>query len=127
NGMSAKNYGSSGATVAPREGYDNQIIKKVREAITAGETADYILFNGLTNDANVTDESRLGEISTGYDMPDDVTTFSGAFEEIIKTMRDAWVSAKIIYVRVHNMSSRGDRQILFGDRAIEICKKWSIP
>lgn len=127
NNMVVANYGSDGATVAPREGYDNQIIKKINEAITAGESADYIIFNGLTNDANVTDESRLGEITTTYDMPADVTTFSGAFEELIKIMRDEWPAAKIIYVRPHNMDSRGDRQVIFGERAIEICKKWSIP
>lgn len=127
NGMLVSNYARGGATIAPRAGYDNQIIAKVNEAKAAGATADYIVFNGLTNDANVTDESRLGEISATYDMPANVTTFTGAFEQIIKTLRDQWTTAKIVYVRPHNMSSRGSRQILFGNRAIEICRKWSIP
>src|SRR5699024_1755390 len=70
---------------------------------------------------------RIGEISDGYDLPEEVNTFSGAFEELIYKIRNEWIDSKIVYVRVHNMSSRDDRQVLFGERAIEICRKWSIP
>src|SRR5699024_7827481 len=88
NSMIYRNYGSDGATIAPREGYDNQIIKKVNEAINDSLTPDYIVFNGLTNDANVTDAERIGEISDGYDLPEEVNTFSGAFEELIYKIRN---------------------------------------
>lgn len=127
NGMLYTNYASSGAVVAPRAGFDNEIIKQVNTAITASATTDYILFNGLTNDANVLDVSKAGVITAGYNDTLDLTTFAGAFENLVKTIINQWENAKIIYFRVHNMDSRDSRQKTYGDLVTAICKKWSIP
>ena len=47
--------------------------------------------------------------------------------EICRSLKLNWLGAKIIYVRVHNMSSRGNQQVLYGEMAVKICKKYSIP
>lgn len=127
NNMSFTNYSVGGATVAPRDGYDNQIIKQINQAITANDNADFIVFNGLTNDASATPIDRIGEMTTGYTDALDLNTFAGSFEEICRSLKLNWLGAKIIYVRVHNMSSRGNQQVLYGEMAVKICKKYSIP
>ncbi len=121
------NFASGGATIAPRAGYDNEVIKQVNDAIVQGITPDYVLFNGGTNDANVLDLSLTGTITDDYDDVLDLNTFCGAFENLVKTMVNNWHYAKIIYIRAHNMDSRDDRQRVYGELALEICKKWSIP
>lgn len=127
NGMTFINKAAGGSTIAPREGYDNQIINQVNSALSDSTAADYILLNGLTNDANVTPEDRKGVISEGYESTLDLNTFAGSFENLVKTLIINWMGSKIIYIRPHNMSSRDSRQILYGDLAVDICKKWSIP
>lgn len=127
NQMTHRNYSVGGATIAYRDGYTNQIIDQINTAINDGEAADYILFNGLTNDASATPIGRIGEMTGGYTDTLDSDTFAGAFEHICRTLILNWLGAKIIYVRVHNMSSRGTQQVLYGELAVKICKKYSIP
>ena len=126
NSMTLTNRSNGGATVGSTA--SNNIIDQINSAI--GQAADYILFNGLTNDIANSGNVPLGVISTGHTASLDVSTFCGGFENICKVLKTNWLGAKIIYVRPHSMpiTSRDlQKQIDYGNKAIEICKKWSIP
>jgi len=104
----------------------NNLSKYLDTAIGASITPDYVLIEGLAND--ISQGVTLGDIEAGYTDAYDTATFSGALENAISRIRAAWIGTKIVFVRVHNMNSRDAAlQISFGDRAIAICKKWSVP
>lgn len=126
NDMTVYDYAVGGATVMVLPDSTNNVLKRINDAITASISADYILFDGGTNDA-LRSTSLFGTISVGYNATLDTSTFCGAFEQICKTLKTTWIGTKIIYVRVHNLSSRDERQITLGNLAIEMCNKWSIP
>lgn len=132
NGMTVYDYSLGGATIT----YDSNastprrnIVTQVNDAISDVTNApDFIIFDGMTNDINGGALKPIGEISTGYSATLDNTTFSGAFEWIIKTLKSTYPASKLMYVRVHHMSSRNiDNQNTYGERAKSICEKWSVP
>jgi len=126
NNMTVVNRAVSGATVSSST--SNNILTQVNAAITAGNMADYIVFNGLANDIAVNSTVVLGAISDGYTATLDENTFCGAFESICKKLILNWMGSKIVYVRVHNMNTRDiTLQQQWGDLAAQMCKKWSIP
>ena len=85
---------------------------------------DFIVFNGLTNDCNKTWE--IGEISEGFDTTLDTTTFCGSFETILRTLKNKFPTAKIIYVTPHKMTAIDANSLkLYVETALEICEKWS--
>ena len=90
------------------------------------QKADYIIFNGLTND--VSSSPDWGTISEGYDGPFDVNTFCGGFESCCSLLKNNWIDSKILFVAVHKMCSRdtGGQERLQA-LAKEMCNKWSIP
>lgn len=127
NGMTVYDYAAPGATISVATDTPNNILNRIDDAIGKNVQADYIIFNGLTNDLNIT-TLDIGTISNGFDAPLDTATFSGAFEATCKKIKLHWPVAKIVYVRVHKMLSRDwQKQIDYGNRATEICEKWSIP
>jgi hypothetical protein len=70
----------------------------------------------------------LGKISEGFSASLDLDTFCGGMEYCCKTLLTYFNDKKIIFVRVHNMSSRNKTlQKVYGNKAIKICKKWRIP
>lgn len=121
NGMVYKSYAVSGTVVS-------QIATSV---VNATETsADYVLLEGGTNDdnniANATE--NLGSLSSGYTATLDTSTFYGNVESMIKSAKTKWVGAKILYILVHNMSTRdATAQKTCHDAIIACCQKWSIP
>lgn len=128
NGMTVFDYAVGGATIAVVSGSTNNILSRVNDAIAASITTDYIIFDGLTNDISGNSTVTLGTVSSGYLASLDTSTFSGSFETICKKIKTTWPAAKVVYVRVHKMLSRDwQKQIDFGNRAAEICQKWSIP
>lgn len=71
---------------------------------------------------------NVGTISQVYNGVLDKSTFCGAFEYIIRTLRNAYPSAKIVWVRPHNMASRPYiQQKEWGNLAQEICEKYGVP
>lgn len=125
NGATCISYALGGARIGQTT--SNNIPNQLNQAIEDNVTPDYILFNGGTNDIT-SPNTPLGEITSGYDDVLDLTTFSGAFEYICKMCKSNFPSAKVLYVRVHNMSSRWiEDQKIYGERALDICKKWSVP
>ena len=120
-------YSNGGATIGMTE--DNNILTQLDNAIASGVVPDYVIFDGGTNDISPSYNVPLGAISDDYQgITYDTTTFCGGLEQILKKIRNTWINTKIIYVRVHNMASRDVAlQKLYGEKALEICEKWSVP
>lgn len=126
--MGVIDYSVGGATITYNGNGVNDIVRQVDNAITENRQTDYIVINGYTNDIISSRNLPLGSISTLYDSPLDTSTFTGSLEYIIKSLKNNWPEAKILYVIVHKMSSRPfDRQETWGQRIREVMRKWSIP
>jgi hypothetical protein len=88
---------------------------------------DYILLNGGTNDAVAGIYNKIGTVTEDFDSKRDISTFCGAFEEIIATLKEKYPNAAIVYVRVHCMDRRDyKRQLVVGEEAVKICEKWGV-
>lgn len=135
-GFQLKKYAVGGARVGYKQG-KNWLIEQVKIALNEGIQPDYIVFNGFTNDCNVSEGATepdvpLGEIMAGYDGfdIDKVTrqdTFSYCFETVIYTFMTRFPKAKILFFRPHNMGRRDDElQKQYGERALTLCKKWGV-
>lgn len=135
-GFSLEKYCIGGARVGYYPG-KNWVVGQVRSAVRDGISADYIVFDGFTNDCNMTDgrncDVPLGEITDGYEkfdifaVKEERTTFTNCFENIAHAFRKYFPRAKLLFVRPHNMGRRDDYfQRLYGERALELCKKWGI-
>lgn len=130
--MTVKDFSLGGATITyvpDASTARKNITSQVTEAISSVVDApDYIIFDGLTNDINGGAVQPLGEVSEGYGSEFDNTTFCGAFEHIVRTLKTSYPSSKLAYVHVHHMASRNlNNQNIFGDKAEEICRKWGVP
>ncbi|MCM2675905.1 SGNH/GDSL hydrolase family protein [Alkalicoccobacillus plakortidis] len=126
--MPYTNYARGGATITSIPHLENDLHIHIEKALSEGAKADYIVFNGMTNDIVGSRNAPLGEVTEGYDNEFDESTFCGGFESICKKLKINWLGAKVLYVRPHNMKSRDiDKQIAFGNKALEVCRKWSIP
>ena len=128
NNMEYHTRASSGATIVVEDDSENNIVKQVDEAIASGVVPDYVIFNGYTNDITSQRTTPIGTLSDGYEAPFDTSTFTGAFEYICHKLQTTWNGVRILYIRPHKMPSRVlSKQIEYGNRALEVCKKWSIP
>lgn len=135
-GFTVKKYCVGGA----RTGYypgKNWIVAQVRSAIENKETADYIIFDGFTNDCNMTDGATcdvpLGEIKDGFDgfdifaVKEEGSEFSGCFQNILHAFKKYFPQARLLFVRPHKMGRRDAKaQLIYGERAVWLCKKWSV-
>jgi len=135
-GFSLRKYAVGGARVGFKEG-KNWLVEQVKRALAEGVAPDYIVFNGFTNDCNVSEGATepdvpLGEITQGYSGFDinKITksdTFSYCFETILYTFLSNYPKAKILFFRPHNMGRRDDAlQKLYGERALALCRKWGV-
>lgn len=125
NQLSLTNYAVDGYTVTNGT---FTILDQIDTAITEHNTADIILMNGLANDVLEPLDYPLGEVTDGYTSALNVDTFSGALEQAFKLLKTNYKNATIVYVLVHKMDSRDlTTQTSYAERAIDICKKWSIP
>lgn len=131
NQMSWTNYGKNGGTIAHR-GSDSTCIANIADkAITEHPAADYVIFEGGCNDADIMREAGLGSISSDY-ATFDTTTFTGAFEALVLKLITAYPYAKIGYIIPPKMYARNDYTAnthlhrLYFNRAIEVCEKWGI-
>ena len=141
NNMIWKNYGISGATITKETGHTS-ILNLSSTMETEYPNADYIIFEGGTNDADV-----IGSILNGntpakfgsYDMTDysgsyDDTTFCGAVEKLFYRMITVWDKKKIGFIIAHKMGkvntgytdATNNRRAYFGT-IMTLCEKWGIP
>ena len=116
-----------------RVGYQkdkNWVVTQVRTAIDNKVNPDLIIFNGFTNDCQMTDEKNcdvaLGEYSKNikdvYDLGEG-DAFTPCFQSCVEAMKKHFPKAKIIFVRPHKMGRRhAVHQVTYGERAVEICE-----
>ena len=81
-----------------------------------------IFVEGGVNDA-WSGKVPLGEISNGFNSDLYETTFTGAFESLLKQSLLKWKEAKIFYLIPHKMMGVNE----YLDRAKELCEKWGVP
>ena len=91
-------------------------------------SADYVLINGLTNDAySFVIVNELGEVTSDFDAQIDTNTFCGGFEETLKTAKEKWPTANIIYITTHINGNRNyEAQNILTELALEMCEKWEV-
>ncbi|WP_302739102.1 SGNH/GDSL hydrolase family protein [uncultured Clostridium sp.] len=124
--MICYDFAIGGATLG--ETTSNNITTQVDTALSKGITPDYILIEGGTNDI-ASYNVPIGQITDDYNVNNfDKSTTVGGLEWIIYTLKTNYPSAKIAFVSVHRMGSRGySSQIERQGICVDACKKWSIP
>ena len=134
NNMSWKNYGRNGGTVVPIDTVDQErwVPYQVDLAAAQYPNADYVIFEGGTNDADVLKDSGIGSFSESGYAPTDDSNFTGAFEMLVLKILNAYPHAKVGYIVAPKMGVSNDygstnTRRKFFDRAVEVCKKWGIP
>lgn len=144
NSMNYKNYAIGGGTVAEglpllQSGKERHSVSRTLEKMYEEfPNADYIVFDGGSNDADLlgnaflgNKETRLGEIDKTYFGTEfDKTTFCGALESVFCRATKYWKGKKIAYIIAHKMGPDMDdfnNRRLYFDKAIEVCRKWGIP
>lgn len=124
NNMIYENKGVSGGTIATGTSasyYISTSIVKMRE------DADYIILEGGFNDYAL--KVELGTLDTTYNTDlntYDTTNFTGAFEYMIVSALKRYNGKKIGFINIHKVAGHTALENYL-DRAIEICRKWSIP
>lgn len=136
NSMYLKDVSKGGATVgymASRDGQQTLIQHQKDMAIASTFEPDYILIDGQTNDIDKAsstpqnDKITLGEVTGAYDSDFVNTSFAGGLEIIFRDLKAKYPTAKIVYVRVHHIGSRGlNSQNTYGNVAKSVCEKWGI-
>ena len=125
NEMTLTKYAFNGANIVLSQEIETQVNN------ANADVPDFIIFDGLLNDA--TNASlygvNLGELSTSFDATTfDTTTFYGAFEHLISTIRNKYITSNVIFVCCHKMPTRNyDGLIILQKAARECCEKWSVP
>lgn len=145
NSMIYKNYAVGGGTIA--EDAPPMKSGKPRHSVCGTldimyeeyPDADYVIFEGGTNDAGLLGVAINGGSGTkigSYEYTDfcgeyDRTTFCGALESIFYRATKYWTEKKIGYIVAQKMAAcpieRFINRRLYFDKAVEICKKWGIP
>lgn len=116
--MLAKN----GATIIKS---NNHILTQVKNAPNAAP--DFVVFDGYTNDAYEETMSKLGTIQGSGATTFDNTTFCGAFEETLYTMKQKWPDSEIVFVTIHKSSGRDwDIQVKIRELSLAMCEAWGI-
>lgn len=141
NKMTFKNYAVGGGVVGVNfplsaKGYiRHSVLENVDTMFEEYPNADYIVFEGGTNDADLIERGdapfRLGSVDPENFSGDyDLTSFTGYLETLFYKAIKYWTGKKICYIVAHKMGveaqSRRIRRMYF-DKAVEICKKWGIP
>lgn len=142
NGMKLSDYSEGGATISFRqdkasasdEWSKGQNIQYQATKMLTNETEKpcVVLIDGQTNDINYVSGSEepqqaLGTVTTSYTSFSSNENFCGGLEKIFSDIKKVWTDVPIIYIRVHKMMSRKvEWQESYGEKAIQICKKWSV-
>lgn len=146
NSMGYANYAVGGGTITAGISGHYCISGNVDTAYAAHPDADYIIFEGGTNDADligrivdsnnqpITPPAAFGSFSPAdFSGSYDSATFCGAVETMLYKALSHWPHAKIGYVcgpkmretRASNTTMLN--RMAYWKTAIEICKKWGVP
>lgn len=138
-----RNYGTGGSTICNNVsgGATPTIYTQIETAYSEYPDADYIIFDGGCNDADLIG-SALGSTlpaqfgtwnPTDWSGSYDTDTFCGAFETICMNLSKHWLGSHVGYIVPHKMgvannySATGNNYRKYYETAIEICNKWGIP
>ena len=123
--ITINNYAVSGATVAKRTTRNDSVLEQL-DLIT--NDLDFLILEGGVNDAwNSIPLGDFNPISTSsFTQPDnlDENTFSGALEKCFYKAFNKLQTKKIFFIIPHNVDIPITK--VYMDRAVEICKKWSV-
>jgi lysophospholipase L1-like esterase len=139
-----KNYGIGGGTVTENVLFGDA--ERIRHSVSASlelmleeyPDADYIIFEGGTNDADLLGRITEGEIPAlfGAVDPDDYSgeydrnTFCGALESVFYRATKYWRGKKICYIVAQKMGfvpAKSKNRRAYFEYAMQICRKWGIP
>lgn len=132
NNMDWKNAGISSATVSlalPNSYKENRIVNQLKE--NTNKAYDYVILQGGMNDSII--EREIGEISDSYRLEDfDISTFSGAMEEMLYTAIHEYDEARIGYITTYatpnsTWGGKSADNAEYFRRAKELCEKWNVP
>ena len=149
NGAMCVNYAKGGGTVTSNVRYQDEpdkcrhsVCSTIDKMYKAHPDADYVIFEGGTNDADLLGSlvcgerpARVGSIERDdFSGNYDADTFCGALETIFYKATRYWKGKKIAYIVAHKMGFRTDgytddcnnRRAYFAE-AIKACEKWGIP
>lgn len=122
------NYSEGGATITMKSGQTTHSIVNSLSNIT--KDGDCYVFSGGVND--LWDNRPLGELTSDYTSEVDITTVTGALENIFRYALSNFVGKPILFVITHKLmdpffTGNGYNQFKLHDRIIEVCNKYSIP
>lgn len=132
NDMQWKNAGISSATVSlalPNSYKENRIVNQLKD--NANKAYDYVILQGGMNDSII--EREIGNISDSYRLEDfDISTFSGAMEEMLYTAVHEYDEARIGYIATYatpnsTWGGKSADNVEYFRRAKELCEKWNVP
>lgn len=141
-GMVYKNYGIDGSTITTGLLKNSIIGDTLPKMISEYPNADYIIFEGGTNDADLIGSildgakpAKYGEVKVGYGESNfDTATFCGAVEMLLRKAIVQWKGKKIGFIIPQKMgrSNVGFTKENFNRRAyfetiIKCCEKWGVP
>ena len=144
NDMTYKNYAVGGGTIAEKlppmasGGERYSVSPTLEKMLDDCPEADYVIFEGGTNDADLLgnvkldEQTRLGSIDPlDYSGEYDRTTFCGALESVFYRAVKYWKGKKIGFIIAQKMDDENpnefeNRRVYF-DKAVEVCLKWGIP
>lgn len=142
--MVSKNYAVGGGTIAQglpklKSGNERYSISRTVDLMYEEyPDADYVIFEGGTNDADLLgfivdgeENAFLGKVDPSYFGEEyDKNTFAGALESIFSRAVRYWTDKKIGFIIAQKMGMDKEEFLnrrKYFDTAAEICKKWGIP
>lgn len=123
--IAVNDYSVGGASVEKIDGR-SFIGDQIAKAISDGVSPDFILLDGLSNDIV---HGKIGEMKSGFDYRSNGnSTFASGLEYCIGMIKDAFPLVPVLYIIPHSSAGRDyEKELIFGDLARDICKKWSVP
>lgn len=141
--MQYKNYAVGGGTITNNTGDRHWVCSNVDAMYLEYPNADYIIFEGGTNDADILGDIINGQTSARLGTYDDKTykgtfdtdTFCGALETIFQKATTYWRGKKIGFVIAFKMgktdysgyTKENKNRRAYFEVAMKICEKWGIP
>lgn len=137
-----KNYAVGGSTICNNvpSGATPTIYTQIETAHTEYPNADYIIFDGGTNDADLIGSviggsvpAQFGTFSeTDWSGSYNTDTFCGAMETICMHLSQYWLGKHVGYIVpqkqgvANDYSATGNNRRAYYETAMKICKKWGI-
>lgn len=137
------NYAVGGATICNNVpgGSTPTVYSQIESAKTENPDADYIIFEGGCNDADLIGDARgdtkpaqFGSFTENdFSGVYDTDTFCGAFETICMNLSKYWLGKHVGYIVPHKQGvatyydAENNNRRYYYETAMQICRKWGIP